>query len=79
MNRYQQPLPTDAAALRQLIDDELDRIDPDDALNALEEWYSTYIMHCIEDGVPHELHDSIFALHKTFRSVLHITKKIKEI
>lgn len=62
-----QPLPTSITEL-------LAAIDPDDALHALEEWYETYDLHCIDDGVPGELHDSIFTLHKNIRALLQLLR-----
>jgi hypothetical protein len=65
--------------LRFNICDELDRLDINSAITALDEMYSTYIQHCIEDGVPAELHDDIFCLHKSLRVILYAQKELAQL
>lgn len=71
--------PTTGASAQELTDRilvELRIMDIDSALHALDEMYSTYIQHCIEDGVPVELHDDIFTLHKSLRVILYTQKEL---
>lgn len=67
--------PASARELIERILGELRHMDINDAIHALDEMYSTYIQHCIEDGVPPELHDSIFSLHKSLRVILYAQKE----
>lgn len=66
-----------SANLPSQISDNLDTLDPEDALNALHQWFLTYVLHCIADGVPEEMHDSICALYIEMRATLERKKFAK--
>lgn len=71
--------PTTGASAQELTDrifTTLRIMDIESAIRALDEMYSTYIQHCIEDGVPAELHDDIFTLHKSLRVILYAQKEL---
>lgn len=71
--------PSTGASAHELTDrilSELRIMDIESAIHALDEMYSTYIQHCIEDNVPAELHDDIFVLHKSLRVILYAQKEI---
>lgn len=67
------------AELQQSILNTLQAMDNESSLHALDEMYSTYIQHCIEDGVPAELHDDIFCLHKYLRGILYAQKELAQL
>lgn len=71
--------PTTGASAKELTDRilaELRIMDIESAIHALDEMYSTYIQHCIEDNVAAELHDDIFTLHKSLRVILYTQKEL---
>lgn len=50
--------------------DSLDILDHEYALDALDQWFFNYTLHCIEDGMDQEIHDMICSLFIEFKALL---------
>lgn len=54
----------------------LDRLDPEDAMEALQEMFMTYVRHCIKEGVPEDIHDSVCTVYTELRELILLKSKM---
>ena len=73
--------PTASATLRQLppaVLEILDRLDPEDSMEALQEMFMTYVRHAVKEGVPEDVHDSVCTVYTELRELILAKTKAPE-
>ena len=48
----------------------LDRLDPEDSMEALQEMFMTYVRCAVKEGVPEDVHDSVCTVYTELRELI---------